>query len=130
MRRPIIATLLALTTSLAIASSALAFDCTNVSKSDPMDGAQILVDGTTGELLWATPGVVERLQRGVIDPETAEGFHGIIAIDYTGDGIADISTWFGVGPDGTEIAEPALLNGPVCRGLTSLELYFTRCLGG
>jgi hypothetical protein len=128
--RSILATLLAAGGSLVLASTALAMDCTNVSKSDPMDGAQVLIDGNTGDVLWTSTGLAERLERGVVDPTSGEGLHGIIAIDFTGDGSADVSTWFGVGPDGTAIAEPALLNGPACRGLTSLELYFAECLGG
>jgi hypothetical protein len=129
MRRPVVASLLGVIASVAIASSALAMDCTNVSKSDPIDGAQVLIDGNTGDVLWISNGLAERLERGVVDPSSGEGLHGIIAIDYTTDGIADVSTWFGVGPEGAEIAEPALLNGPTCRGLTSLELYFSQCLG-
>jgi hypothetical protein len=128
MRTSIIASILGVLASLAIASSALATDCTNASKSDPAAGAQILIDGSTGALLWATPGVIERLQRGVIDPTTGEGFHGLIALDVSGDGLADVSTWFGVGPDGDEIPLVAQVKGPACRGLTSLSIYFTQCL--
>lgn len=128
MRRSIIAATLGVLASLAIASSALATDCTNASKSDPAAGAQILIDGNTGALLWATPGVIERLQRGVIDPTTGVGYHGLLAFDFDGDGLADASTWFGVGPDGDEIPLVAQLKGPACRGLTNVGVYLTQCL--
>jgi hypothetical protein len=130
MSRTIVATILAIVASLAVATSALAMDCTNASKSDPAAGALVLIDGNTGEVLWISQGLTERLERGVVDPNTGEGLHGLIAIDYTGDGIADVSTWVGVGPDGDEIPENAQLNGPACRGLTSLGLYFAECFGG
>ena len=128
MRRSIIASTLGVLASLAITSSALATDCTNASKSDPAAGAQILIDGDTGALLWATPGVIERLQRGVIDPTTGVGYHGLLAFDFNGDGLADASTWFGVGPEGDEIPLVAQLKGPACRGLTNIGIYLTQCL--
>jgi hypothetical protein len=127
MRRPLMATFLAIVTSLLIASSALATDCTNASKSDPAAGAQALIDATTGEILWTTPGLAERFELGVIGPD-GEGFHGLIAFDVNGDGIADASTWLDVGPDG-EIPLVAQLSGPACQGLTNLFIYFTVCQG-
>jgi hypothetical protein len=39
-----------------------------------------------------------------------------------GDGIADASVFFGVGPDG-EIPLTAQLRGPACRGLTNIGIY-------
>jgi hypothetical protein len=128
MRRPITATILGVVASLAIASSAFAFECTNVSKSDPAAGAQIVIDTTTGEV-WMTEGVAQRLEQGVIDPVSGEGFHGQMAFDFDGDGLADASIYFGVGPDG-EIPLDAQLKGPACRGLTSIGLYYEQCLGG
>ena len=32
--------------------------------------------------------------------QASEGFHGLVAFDVNSDGIADFSTWIGVGPDG------------------------------
>lgn len=128
MRRPITATFLGIMASLLIASSAFAHECTNASKSDPAAGAQALIDGNTGEILWTTEGLANRLAQGVVDPATSQGFHGLVAFDYTGDGIADFSTWIDVGPDG-EVPLVAQLSGPACRGLTNLFLYFTVCVG-
>jgi hypothetical protein len=129
MRRPIAATILGVTASLALASSAFAMDCMNASKPDQSAGVRAIIDGNTGEVLWLSEGLTQRLERGVVG-EDGSGLHGLIGLDFTGDGVVDISTWFGVGPDGDEIAEPALLNGPACRGVTSIGLYFTECLGG
>jgi hypothetical protein len=128
MRRSITAAFLGIVASVAIASSALAHECTNASKSDPAAGAQALIDATTGEILWITEGLANRLAQGVVDPATSEGFHGLVAFDTTGDGIADFSTWIDVGPDG-EVPLVAQLSGPACRGLTNLFLYFTVCTG-
>jgi hypothetical protein len=128
MRRPLTAMVLGIVTSLLIASSALGHECTNASKSDPAAGAQVLIDGNTGAILWTTEGLATRLANGVVDPETSEGFHGLVAFDMTGDGIADFSTWINVGPDG-EVPLVAQLSGPACRGLTNLFLFFTECQG-
>ncbi len=125
MRRPITAAFLGIVASLAIASSALAHECVNASKSDQAAGAQILV-GPTGEIVWITEGLANRLAQGVVDPATGAGFHGLIAFDADGDGNADYSTWIDVGPDG-EVPLVAQLSGPACRGLTNLFIYFTQC---
>jgi hypothetical protein len=128
MTRRIAAAILAVVASLAVASTTLAGDCTNASKSDPADGAQVLIDLNTGEVLWTTEGLANRLEQGVVGPN-GEGFHGLIAFDIDGDGVADASTWFGVGPEGEEIPVVAQLNGPACRGLTNIGIYLTECVG-
>jgi hypothetical protein len=120
------AVLVAVLASLVLASSALAHECTNYSKNDPAAGAQVLI-GPTGEIVWMTEGVAERIEQGVLDPDTGEGFHGLVAFDFDGDGLADFSTWIGVGPDG-EIPLEAQFNGPACRGLTNIGLYLSECL--
>ena len=127
MRRPITAAFLGIVASLAIASSALAHECVNASKSDQAAGAQILV-GPTGQIVWMTEGLANRLAQGVVDPATGADFHGLIAFDADGDGNADYSTWIDVGPDG-EVPLVAQLSGPMCRGLTNLFLFFTECVG-
>jgi hypothetical protein len=120
--------ILGIVASLAMVSSALATDCTNVSKSDPGAGAQALIDFTTGDIVWMTEGLAQRFERGVLGPD-GEGFHGLLAVDFDGDGVADLGTWLGVGPDGDEIPLKAQLSGPACRGLTSIGIYFTECQG-
>jgi hypothetical protein len=128
MRRWIAATILGFLASMAITSSALAFDCMNASKPDQSAGDLVVIDANTGEILWISQGLARRLEQGLIG-EDGSGLHGLIGLDFTGDGIVDVSTWIGVGPDGSEIAEPALMNGPACRGLTSIGMYFSECLG-
>ena len=121
--------ILGVVASLAFTTSALGFDCMNASKHDQSVGAQVVVDATTGQILWMTEGLERRLAQGLVG-EDGSGLHGLIGLDFTGDGLVDVSTWIGVGPDGAEIAEPALLNGPACLGLTSIGIYFAECLGG
>jgi hypothetical protein len=129
MRSRLISAALGSALSLMVASATLAMDCTNASKSRPEAGAQVLVDSQSGEILWTTPGLVHRLQQGLVDPITGAGFRGIIAFDLDGDGDADASTWLGVGPNGEEIPVVAQLNGPACRGLTSIGLLISECQG-
>lgn len=114
--------------SILLAAPVLASECINVSKSDPAAGAQVLI-GSDGQILWITQGGLHRIEQGLVDPDTGEGFRGMIAFDLDGDGVADISTWFGVGPDG-EIPLEAQFHGPACRGLTNIGIYLEQCLGG
>jgi hypothetical protein len=116
------------TGQLALASSVLAGDCVNASKPQPA-GVRVVISATTGEVEWTTEGLAQRLERGIVDPQTGEGLHGLIGLDFDGDAVADVSTWFGVGPDGIEIPEAAQLNGPACRGLTNIGIYVSECLG-
>lgn len=126
MSRSIFVAATAMLLSILIAAPALAHQCTNASKSDPAAGAQI-VFGPSDEPIYTTPGLLARFEQGLVDPETGEGFHGIIAFDFDGDGEADASTWIGVGPDG-EIPLLAQLAGPACRGLTNVGIYLTQCV--
>jgi hypothetical protein len=116
--------------SLALATTALATDCTNASKPAAA-GVQVVINLQTGEIEWTTQGVAQRIERGVIDPATGEGFHGLLGFDFDGDGVVDVSTWDGVGPSGHEIPVQAQVNGPADRGVTSIcALYPEICAGG
>jgi len=128
MNRRILATIGGVLASLLLASSVMAHECTNASKSSPAAGAQVVI-GVNGEILFATSGVLARIEQGLIDPVTGDGYRGIIAFDIDGDGVADASTWFGVGPDG-EIPLVAQFKGPACKGLTNIGIYLTQCVGG
>jgi len=110
-----------------MAGPALAHECTNASKKYADSGAQ-LVFGPNDEVLFISRGLENRISQGIVDFETGEGFHGIIAFDVDGDGVADASTWIGVGPEG-EVPLEAQFRGPACRGLTNIGVYFEQCLG-
>ena len=84
MRPSIFVSTTALLISVLIAAPALAHQCTNASKSDPAAGAQI-VFGPDEQPIFITQGLLSRIDRGLDDAETGEGFHGIIAFDLDGD---------------------------------------------
>jgi hypothetical protein len=127
MRRIILGAVAAVGLSLVLATSALATDCANASKNQAA-GVLAVFDITTGAAVWISDGLQQRLDHGVIDPLTGAGLHGLFGIDIDGDGVTDVSTWVGVGPDGTEIPDTAQENGPACRGLTSIFVYLTTCV--
>lgn len=104
------------------AAPALATECVNASKPQAA-GIQVLL-GPAG-IVWSTPGVATRISQGLINPDTGEGFHGLVAFDFDGDGTIDFSTYV-VGPD-DEIPELAQFNGPSCHGITNVGIYFTEC---
>jgi hypothetical protein len=111
-----------------MAAPALADNCTNASKKYADSGAQI-VFGPNDEVLFITQGLENRISQGIVDPESGEGFHGLIAFDDDGDGVADASTYIGVGPEGDELPIEAQFRGPACRGITNLGIYFEQCVG-
>jgi hypothetical protein len=106
------------------AGPAFADHCTNASRDahNPTAGAQVIVDDNDN-IVFATNGVLNRIDRGLIDPESGDGLHGIVSF-----GIA--STWIGVGPEGDALPDQAIVNGPACKGITDLGTYFEECLGG
>jgi hypothetical protein len=129
MRRILRSILLGAAASLLVASTAFAGHCVNASKQ-PAAGAQVVINVATNEIVWASLGFVTRLEAGLINPATGEGFHGLLGFDIDGDGAADLTTWFGVGPDGSAIPWQAQVFGPACQGVTDVETFFSECLGG
>ena len=112
-----------------LSGTALATECINASKSDQSAGAQLILGSDFQTPIYISQGLQQRLEHGVIDAEAfEEQFHGLIAFDTDGDGVADLSTWVGVGPDG-EIPLEAQFAGPACRGLTNIGIYLTQCVG-
>lgn len=93
-----------------------AHECTNANKP-PGAGVQVIIDGNTGELVWATTGLTKRFEKGLIGPD-GEGFHGLVGIDLDGDGAADFMTYI-VTPNG-EIPTQAQQNGSPDHGIVNL----------
>ena len=112
---------------LLAAGPSLAHECVNASKKNQAAGVQVVIDAETGDIVWTTNGVANRLAHGLIDPVTVEGFQGLLGFDLDGDGAADVSTWM-VGPNG-EIPLNAQFNGPACKGVTNIETWFAECIG-
>ena len=107
------------------AGAGLAHECTNLDKN-PAAGTQ-LVFGPTGEVEYISTGLQNRVNRGIVDFETGEGFSGLIGFDEDGDGVADGFTWI-VGPAG-EIPQQAQWNGSVCHGVVNMAVVES-CLAG
>jgi hypothetical protein len=100
--------------------TASAFHCTNVSKDakNPGAGAQVVIDANTDEIVSASRGVEKRVEKGLIDPETGEGYHGLLGLDFDGDGEADRSTYL-VTPNNV-LPDGAIENGSPDHGINSL----------
>jgi len=105
---------------------AIAHECVNANKQ-PGAGAQLIIDASTDEVVWVSRGLQSRIDRGIVDFETGEGFSGLVGLDFDGDGKADITTWI-VGPEG-EIPTKAQFNGKPCQGVTNIGTWFEECFG-
>lgn len=126
MRRAAVGSLAATAAVVLMAGPALAHECVNASKKADA-GAQI-VFGVTGDVVYVSKGLQSRIDQGLVDLESGEGFHGLIGFDMDGDNVADLTTWI-VGPNG-EIPLKAQYNGPACKGVTNIDLYFSECMPG
>ena len=113
--------------SLFAAGTASAHECVNISKKNQAAGVQITFDAETDEVVWISSGLQKRVNAGLVDLDSGEGFHGLIGIDFDGDSVADIATWI-VGKDG-EVPVVAQQNGAPCNGVVDFEAYFA-CMGG
>ncbi len=113
--------------TVAMAGTAFADHCTNIERDqhDPSKGVQVIIDLTTeeGAIEWANPGVLNRLDNGVIDPATGEGFRGLVGLDFDGDGTVDAMTYL-VGPEGDALPETAIGNGSPDHGIVPIEVLF------
>lgn len=117
---------IAVTTALlAAAEPAWAHECVNADKNAAA-GVQVVVDVNTGALVWISQGLQQRIDQGLVDPETGEGFSGLFGFDLNGDAVADVSTFI-VGPE-MEIPAAAQFNGPACHGITNVGVFFTQCV--
>ena len=127
MHRRFLAVVAAVVASIAFSTVALANECVNASKQ-PDAGAQAIISFVTGEVEVLTEGLQRRIDQGLVDPATGEGFHGLIGFDFNGDGIVDATSYI-VGPD-DHIPELAQFNGPACHGVTNIGVFFSECVGG
>jgi hypothetical protein len=115
------------TTAMVFTSStAFAHECINASRNGTA-GAQLVL-GENDEVLYISTGLQQRIDQGLVDPETGEGFHGLVGFDIDGDGVGDLATWI-VGPE-DELPDPAQWNGPTCKGVTNIEAWFEECFAG
>lgn len=119
-------TLAAGATMILVAAPAMAHQCVNASKANQAAGVQVVIDAGSGEIVWTTPGLANRFDRGLVSPD-GEGFHGLVGLDFDGDMVVDIATYI-VGP-GDEIPLNAQFNGDPCRGITNIETFFSVCVG-
>ena len=46
------------------AGPSLAHECVNASKTDQSAGVQAIIDLTTGQVVWSTPGLANRFAQG------------------------------------------------------------------
>jgi len=109
-----------------VAAPALAHECVNASKKNQAAGVQVVIDANSGEIVWTTTGLANRISQGLVSPD-GEGFHGLIGLDFDGDKATDVATWI-VGPDG-EIPKNAQDNGDPCRGVTNIDVFLSTCIG-
>lgn len=104
-----------------VAAPASAHECINISKQNQAAGVQI-VFGEGDAPVWISSGLQKRIDAGLVDLETGDGFHGLIGIDFDGDSVADVATYI-VGPDG-EIPLSAQNSGAPCNGVVNFEAFF------
>ncbi|MBM0126409.1 hypothetical protein [Pimelobacter simplex] len=109
-----------------VAAPASAHECVNISKQNQAAGVQI-VFGEGDAPVWISNGLQKRIDAGLVDLETGDGFHGLIGFDFDGDSVADVATYI-VGPGG-EIPPEAQDNGAPCNGVVNFEAYFD-CMAG
>jgi hypothetical protein len=105
------------------AGTAFADHCTNIQRDqhDPSKGVQVVLDvsGDEASIESANQGVINRVNRGIIDPATGEGFHGLIGLDFDGDQHVDVMT-YQVGPEGDALPETAIENGSPDHGIVDI----------
>lgn len=120
MKKLLVGAAIAATAMLAFTGTASAFHCTNVSKDakNPGAGAQVVIDANTDEIVSASRGVQKRVEKGLIDPDSGEGYHGLVGLDFDGDGQADRSTYI-VTPNSV-LPDTAIENGTPDHGINSL----------
>ena len=125
VRRVSLGAVALMTAALLAAGPVWANNCMNADKNQTA-GVQVVIDGNTGAIVWISNGLQHRIDRGLVNPATGEGFSGLLGFDFNGDAVADVSTFI-VGPN-FELPEQAQLNGAACHGVISIEAFFTQCV--
>ncbi|TNM49543.1 hypothetical protein FHP29_01445 [Nocardioides albidus] len=125
--RPAAAVLGAAAIVLVGAGAASAHECINISKQNQAAGVQIVFSGDDFSPIWISSGLQKRIDAGLVDLDTGDGFRGLIGIDFDGDSVVDVSSFI-VGPDG-EIPPKAQHSGAPCNGVVNIQAYFT-CMDG
>ena len=113
---------LALFAIIGTAGTAFADHCTNIQRDqhDPSKGVQVIINAADGSIEWANPGVVMRVGQDLIDPATGEGFHGLVGLDFDGNGTVDAMTYI-VGPEGDALPDTAIANGSPDHGIVPID---------
>ncbi len=108
--------------TLGMGGTAFADHCTNIQRDlrDPSKGVQVVINDTDGSIESANAGVVNRVGQGLIDPASGEGFHGLVGIDFDGDGSVDVMTYI-VGPEGDALPHTAIDNGSPDHGIVDIS---------
>jgi hypothetical protein len=97
--RSVVAALLAGALAALTSSTAFAHECFNIDKNqhNPDAGVQVAFD-EDDNIAFASDGVMKRVEHGLIDPDSGEGFHGLIGfVDEEGEIVAST---FIVTPEG------------------------------
>lgn len=124
-RRLAVAAIAAPAVLVLAAGPGTAHECVNASKKNQAAGVQLVVNDQD-EVVWATRGLQNRIDQGLVDPDTGEGFHGLIGFDLDGDDAADLATYI-VGPE-AEIPLQAQTNGATCKGIVNIGVWFEECM--
>lgn len=126
LRRVLMGAAAATSALVLTAGPSLAHECINASRNG-VAGAQLVL-GADDSIIYISNGLQSRIDSGLVDFETGEGFSGIVGFDIDGDGVGDLATWI-VGPNG-EIPLKAQFNGDPCKGVTNVGLWFEECFTG
>ena len=124
IRRLLLGAVTLMAAAVLAAGPVLAGHCANADKNQAA-GVQVTISFVTGQITVSS-GLQRRIDQGLVDPITFEGFSGLAGFDVTGDNVADLTTFI-VGPN-FEIPEEAQLSGATCHGIVSIEDFFTECL--
>ena len=124
IRRLAVAAIATAAVLLLAAGPGTAHECFNASKKNQSAGVQLVLNDQD-QIVWVSKGLQGRIDRGLVDPDTGEGFSGLIGFDVDGDGAADFATFI-VGPN-DEIPLQAQMNGATCKGIVNIGVWFEQC---